>query len=286
MSQYPIPPWFQQPNPVDTYQHGLAIGSQIGAEQAAQEFKRRALEHEAAKEALNSEIQHAKLSLGVEAQAAKNRDIARRYAAQQEYQDLLRAGVDPDKALLQVGPKMGINGAALARLVHETTPFGLNVTEKDGEKYLQTGPQSFAHVARPRMESSRMFKQQDGTIIKVNPDGTAETVVKGTPKPLPKARYTYKKENGDTITGTVDDPEIARLVGLDKQKRDEEEAAKMAEAQQPGVFQRMKNMIFGGGATPIPPSPMVTPKKYSYDRSTGTIVPVQEEDDTNAEPAE
>lgn len=222
---YPIPPWLTQADPVASYTHGLQIGAQIGQENAAQQLRQESIARQQQKDQIEAEIEQAKLHLSADA-------AARKYSAQQKYQDLVGSGVDPIQALLKVGPEMGINGPALAQLTKENQPkepFSLNVQEQDGEKFLQTSPNSFQHIPSRQLEKTAPPK------VHFNPDGTVSVfddeeglTVIGKPRATKtgKARYTFKKGNGDTISGTTDDPEVADLVqkAKDAAKKAEQEA--------------------------------------------------------------
>lgn len=111
-------PWLNPPDPVAAYSHGLQLGMQAGTEQARQQFQQQQAIREDQQQAIQNAHQEALFHMQSEQQA-------RKFAAQQRYQTLLQQGMDPAKALLQVGPELGMNmeGLAMQQHVPQITPF-------------------------------------------------------------------------------------------------------------------------------------------------------------------
>jgi len=259
---YILPPWLTQTDPVSSYTRGLQIGSQIGSEQAAQQLHQQANAREEQKAAIQAEIQNAKLHLAADVQA-------RKYAAHIKYQQFVDGGGDPIQGLLRFGPEMGVTGAGLSQLAREAHPFGLNVTEQDGEKYLQTSPNSYSHV--PREKAVAPPKKQyhfnsDGTVSVFDPENGLTTI--GTARTRTgKTRYTFKENNGDTtVSGTTDDPAIAERVK--KLKTTSDEIAPPAPGA-PTLWSTLMDSIKG---TPAPPT-NAAPFKILGIRKKGEATP-------------
>ncbi len=268
MPNYPIPPWLTQTDPVSSYTRGLQIGSQIGSEQAAQQLHQQANAREEQKAAIQAEIQNAKLHLAADVQA-------RKYSAHIKYQQFVDGGGDPIQGLLRFGPEMGVTGAGLSQLAREAHPFGLNVTEQDGEKYLQTSPNSYSHVPRERAPAPvkpQVHFNSDGTVSVFDPENGLTTIGTSKPTKTGKARYTFHKDNGDIVSGTVDDPAIADLV---KKAQDAAKQSENTETASTG-FHPIDALTRFLKGTPAPTSTNAAPFKILGIRKKGEAAPAQD----------
>lgn len=90
----------------------------------------------------------------------QTQQAARQFAAHQRYKQLLDAGEDPAKALLDVGPDLGISMTGAAQLYKQTHMPNIppEVVNFDGEKFLKTptGSGNFEyHPLRPPVDSTQ-----------------------------------------------------------------------------------------------------------------------------------
>lgn len=107
--------WLNQPNPVDSYAHGLQIGTQIGSEQARQQLAQQQMLQQQQEQQVKQAHDAAVFQLQSQAQA-------RKFAAQQKFDSLVQSGIDPAKALLQVAPDLGESLTGAAQLYKASQP--------------------------------------------------------------------------------------------------------------------------------------------------------------------
>jgi len=105
------PNWIQPADEVASTARGLALGMQMGSEQAAQRFQEQQMMRKEQEDAMAKAQWEAEYGM-------KAAEVARKHTAMQEYQQRIAAGEDPLKVILEVGPKIGIGGAAEAAAIH------------------------------------------------------------------------------------------------------------------------------------------------------------------------
>ena len=104
------PPWIQPADEVASTARGLALGMQMGSEQAAQRFQEQQMMRKEQEDAMAKAQWEAEYGM-------KAAEVARKHTAMQEYQQRIRAGEDPLKVILDVGPSIGIGGQAEAAAI-------------------------------------------------------------------------------------------------------------------------------------------------------------------------
>lgn len=226
---YPLPPWLtQHADPVSMYAHGLQIGSSIGAQQAHQQLLQEQMLREQQKTAVEQEYRNQVYQL-------KADEAARQYAAQAKFTQLINSGMDPQQALLQT-PELANKMGSLVQMMKGDT---LSAFEKEHVQRWK----DLTDIAR----NKKVFRDVGGALYQENPDGTVVQVV---PKAPRKAVYTYTKTNGDKISGTTDDPEIAALKAAD----DAAKAKKAAEEGKPSpAWEWIKSKLGAAPTTPTNP---------------------------------
>lgn len=133
----PIPPWLQQPADLaGNYMQGLHAGAAVAQQQAQLQAESNRMQVEIAQrqnaEQLAAQRQQAQLEMAKAyhdqttqlrqtalAQQKQKIDLstslaARRFQAQQQYQQAVAAGADPSEVLMQLGPQLGMPAAAMA----------------------------------------------------------------------------------------------------------------------------------------------------------------------------
>lgn len=166
-----IPQWLNPPDIAGQYASGLHAGLQVGMErnrlaQQAQmaEMQAQAREAEFQRESLRQktemDIQKAyqQAQLGIRKRELDQQQqsitlatqkAARQVAAQQAYRKLIESGVDPSKALLQIGPDLGVSMTGAAQLYKAGLPQPVlpppSVQTFDGEKFLKVPTRTGSH---------------------------------------------------------------------------------------------------------------------------------------------
>lgn len=200
MANYPIPPWLQPADPASAYAQGLQIGTRIGSEQTRQATEQAAIDRQTQMQAVEEARKQAEFGL-------KQQAAARRYAAQAKYQDLLSQGVDPAKALLQVAPDLGESLTGAAQLYKSSQPQQMTPYQ-----------QAQIEATNAKRNEPRLFHNSDGTVTRVNADGSVETL--GTPKAastkpteiekadIEQVKSKLKKATNDLEAVNIGDPEV------------------------------------------------------------------------------
>jgi hypothetical protein len=165
MPEYPIPPWLRPPpDPGEEYVQAFHAGATIAGEQArlnAQAIQSQQ-QHEMEKQRMEIARQTQNLQLGLQKQELdlqsqqvqiKTQEAARQFQAQQTFKQLIDSGVDPAKALLQVGPGLGISMTGAAQLYKQTLP--------QEPPQAMTTPGGREYLFNPRTGATHTFGQAD-----------------------------------------------------------------------------------------------------------------------------
>lgn len=110
MPNYTIPPWLGQPaNPAAQYATGLQIGARIGEAKASQAYQQQQLARQMQEAAYDQQYKNALLQMKVQDAMQKQKGIA-------AYQSLIGSGMNPEDALMQIGPMLGENVTDMLRV--------------------------------------------------------------------------------------------------------------------------------------------------------------------------
>lgn len=177
MADYPLPSWLQT-RPSDaarTFLEASQAGQRLNLEkqrlaqqqqQSEMEAQTRReiamqnslreqqrIEIEKARTAAEVGLKQQSLDLAGQKIALTANAAARKFAAQQQYQQLLEQGMSPDEAALKIGPAAFSSMAGMAGLSKEVYqrqhPFVPTSTEVDGQKLIQLSPQRYAKATVP-----------------------------------------------------------------------------------------------------------------------------------------
>lgn len=169
MPAYPMPPWLQGASPEALAQLALSSAratSEVQMEkarlsqqqqQAQAEMAQRAeiatqahdremqqLETAKAYQGIQTQLRQKELDQAQQALTITATAAARRFQAQQQYQQAIASGVDPAQAILQFGPAMGQQAspeAAALRMSRQVQPLPASTTKFAGEDFIQVpGP--------------------------------------------------------------------------------------------------------------------------------------------------
>lgn len=86
--------------------------------------------------------------------------LAQKFAAQQEFDQLVKGGMKPEDAMLRVGPKMGLSGASMGSIIsaiarnRAQVPATYGVENIGGEDFMVTH-QPTGHVQASRIQSGK-----------------------------------------------------------------------------------------------------------------------------------
>lgn len=171
MAEYQIPPWLRGPNPGELgnlYMEGLRAGQAVQMQKAklAQEDQQFQMQMQAQaeqrqREALREQTQmdiqkqYQQAQIGLRKQELDQQQqkigmatqlAARKMQAQQRYQQMIQSGVDPAKALLEVGPDLAQSMTGAAALYKSTLPkppvAPPSITKIGGQDFLQVPTRS------------------------------------------------------------------------------------------------------------------------------------------------
>lgn len=172
MPAYPIPPWLRPPpDPGEEYVQSFQAGAHIAQAQAqlAQSAARADVEAQAQRAAKEREFQmeqqrievgkqYQQLQIGLRKQQLdqagqivqmRTQEAARKFQAHQKYKALINEGMDPAKALLEVGPDLGISMTGAAQLYRQTLP--------QSPPEVRTTPMGHEYLFNPRSGATHTF---------------------------------------------------------------------------------------------------------------------------------
>lgn len=152
-----LPPWLVAADPASQAQAGLRLGSGIGAEQASQLYQQQQQLMQQARQAEEQRQFQLQYQLQQAQQQREAEKAARSYAAQAEYERRIRAGEDPTKIILELGPRMGLSGTAESAAIRAEQQLQQNwkpdqASLPENWAYMQTGPGKYEvhQVRQPR----------------------------------------------------------------------------------------------------------------------------------------
>jgi hypothetical protein len=105
-----VPSWIQPADEAGEMARGLQIGTQIGAQQADQQF--RAMQMARQQQLAAQEQARWEAEFGLQSKVA-----AEKFSAMQEYKQRVQKGEDPMQVLMEIGPRIGGQGAVEAAVV-------------------------------------------------------------------------------------------------------------------------------------------------------------------------
>lgn len=275
MAQYPLPPWLSRPaDPAAHYASGLQIGMKMGQEQAQAELSKQMLEREITRDAVDQQVKQQTLQL-------RTQQAAQAYKARQQYEALVASGVDPQKALLQIGPSLGIPMSGMAQLARPPLP---HYGEVPGVGMVQVEPTTGrsrvvqAEVPRSIQPAKQEEVEMGGRkfIRTTQPSGTVSMTDLTRPQEQAETRQLAKaqaelrridrqiealKKDDPYVTGDLPlSPKMNPAFRAAKQKKIDD--LKTLEAQRDDLEEQLKT-----GAAPEPPAAASAPT------ATGTNAP-------------
>lgn len=287
---YPIPPWIpdsaQQAGPL--YAQGLQVGAGLAEanarlqQQAAlatmeaaakQEQSQREMEME--KQRMEISRQYQQIESGLKQReldqqqqqiSLKVNEAARQFAAQQRYQQLIDSGSDPAKALLEVGPDLGISMTGAAQLYKETMPqpnMPPTVENYGGHEFLKV-PEPYGRfqyhplnkAADPEARNIRMAQLHEMERMRDKLESGLQND--------PGASFAAQPENEVTQPFA----KLARKAYLDKQKKIEQ-----LDAQIQAMYDRAATGETSTATATAPTTSEPKTKRFRFDPSSGQIVP-------------
>ena len=176
-ASYPIPPWLQtKPSDaaetfISAYHAGATVNiakARLAQEQQQMEMEMQAKREAQAQQALRQQQELAMEKARTQAEIGLKQSAldqaqqkikltadaaARKYAAQEQYRQLIDSGMSPDEAALKIGPQAFSSMAGMAGLSKEVFqrkhPFVPTTTTVDGQKLIQTSPNRFEKASIP-----------------------------------------------------------------------------------------------------------------------------------------
>lgn len=138
-------------------QTAMAMRAQQAAQQHQEQMSQ--METEQAYRQIQTTLRQKEIDQANEALKLRAVQMARRFQAQQAYQDAIQSGADPEKAILQFGPAMGQSASSVAiaqgkaNRTAATSPE--SVVEVDGHKFMKavnpnTGAAAYHPLAEPK----------------------------------------------------------------------------------------------------------------------------------------
>lgn len=288
-----LPPWIRAADTPAYYTRGLGLGLQAAQEQNRVNQAQQQMALEAQRAAVNQELARQELALREQETAserelaqAKIEEAARRYSAQQQYQQRVSGGEDPMAVMMELGPQMGSEQTVQAAIVRA------QMQEAKDANQIPLGPVQAMPVLDPTTKQPvpGWGAVPGGYGKGQNVIRLAGTQASLTPNELLTEADRIQRDIRTATTGISGNPDLLRETPDPKWKPDSPQLAawKAGRAQIVALQQereRLRQQAFGKSSSPLAGSLPSTGVDFIWDQKTGTLKKAREQTPTVAGPS-